>query len=1848
MDKSFGMVWVPDEDQAWVPARLKSEDGGVLVYESDKGQKLEFKAGEIDKEKLEKVTDEELEGPGMDNLVNLGNFCEGGVLNELRKRYIKNEIYTSISTILISVNPYEMLPIYHSQVVEEYKANYNDCPSHVYKIGADAYKRMLDEGINQAVIISGESGAGKTEATKAILQYLSDVAGSTNNVEQQILQSNPVLEAFGNAKTVRNNNSSRFGKWMEIDFATGGRICAARIVNYLLEKSRVVGAGEGERNYHIFYQFLKGMPEDWRAKYRIGKMEDYRYMKCENFDVDKVDDVYEFSLVERAFTKLDFKEDETVGLWTLVSSVLNLGNLDFGAKFSTGRKGKGDGSEVKNKEHLIELGLLMDLDSTTLESAFTFRTLSVRGSVSMVPMLPEDAQSSCDALAKGLYGGLFDWLIKRINISLTGDYAPNAKKIGILDIFGFEIFNENSFEQFCINYCNEKLQQHFTNHIFKLEQEEYKAEGVEIKQIDFVDNIACLAMIEANDAKKGVQGILAMLDEEVNLPKGSDDQLIDKMHEKFGGKQSKEKTPFYAFTMKKRTYFTVNHYAGPVEYNTVRWLEKNKDTMPDSLKELVAKSGIELIQLMVAVTPEDFEESSPKKEEKKSAGPAGRRAKRGASRSAAGGKKGGKASLGAQFKNQLKALMDTLHACNPHYVRCIKPNSKKAPRVFDGGLVLRQMRYAGLFEAIKIRQAGYPFRQEFVKFNNRFRSVLSLAQKKEFDGKADDKTKCVYLLECFKDDLGATGYAVGKSKVLLRNEQRVAITKLRDKYLTQVVCRLQAVARAGAAREWFKGFVAFNKEAEEALPGKDSERLKGILQTADKKEYKMAILAKVAMKMDFLVEEARVQKMINEAIQDGELTVLEAALAQAQKLLSHPVWSPLFKPQPEFNEALHTAESKREEILRKDAARKQLAEAVIAEDLGKLKDALDEAKAAGLKAEDMEAADTLFKVLSFEKETMEKLSAALAKAASGTEEVLDGLGVALEEASKITMNATRVKVLSDAKESHLKGWFELLKAEMKAAKDDISNQIPDHTVITPVKDLPLAPLDQKVKDTVAKLQGMTYTDYSELVAQGNQHLNAQLEARVAGHMKAHLTYLKEIMAKAEAEAAAAPPTHETLKPVKQLPLLPSEQLLKDSLIPGLESVGYTSYADTGKTFLEASLKKKIQLQQKAHIDYLDAQIALLEQQFKDSPPNATMDNIPERSPIEMRIETIVVPNLAALAYAEAAARGGEFLESYRENVLNALQSAHFENLEKLLKQVEEEAPKYLPTKEHPEAMTGLPPAEAALKDCLHKLQRLQYHNMVRTANEALDTRVAERKRISSNIKTEISEAEKRKQEEEEAKRKAAAEEARARALVEQKRIQAEQKAKQEAEQKAKEEEEARRKALEEKHAKEEAERAALKAAAEKKAHEELLALEKKAKAAAEQKVKLPEMNFKITIDSAQDEALNRAAAAKDLAKLKELFAMPGMQDSQTHDARVARKVMQKLIDQETLIPNLQKAIEEYDVERLKELIKQAKNNGVEAKEVEVAKEIAFGMSLTDIFKKRLDVFVERKDLKQVKDILEQADQQGVDGEAVDDAKEYVATRDKQIRAEGSDAPVLAGEAGEDKAIAAYREWQSYAGLFPLKKCKIIRGPTEYAKGKSQELKAKRLVWQSEDIPSTILKLNAKYCGSVKKSKLIKRVAKLLFQNIRYYMGGRYHAYPATLAYQVLETCVGEPLLRDEVFAQIVKQTTSNPSDDSVLMGFKLLYMCLQCFRPGPQLMPVINSHLASAAASYKKKSFGWRNEDEVATHCYTLLADPKFEPTGRCPSMEEIEHITAGNLPSVTLMGAVQAVQESLANAGSG
>jgi hypothetical protein len=616
----------------------------------------------------------------------------------------------------VSMNPFKFIDSLYTEAIMKRQLNLEPgdvAEPHIFGIGAAAFHGLRGEGQDQAVIISGESGAGKTEATKKVLQFLASAAGSAlgDGMEQRLLAANPILEAFGNAKTVRNNNSSRFGKWMVVHFNGRGQICGSEIVNYLLEKSRVIGQAPSERNYHGFYQLC--LAKNMARKYFLQAPEAYRLLNQSGcISVPGMPDDEEFVLTCESTWQItsqplpdDFESNprptpEYECILEVVALVLHIGNIEFEPSIPDDpRSPCRIKTSVQTREALKAASTLFGVTTEELSRQLTFKTLVTASERLNPPLEAAEAEAAQFSLAKTLYGRMFDWLVRQINSNISGNIAASLNLIGVLDIFGFEIFEHNSFEQLCINFCNEKLQQHFNLHVFKQEEKCYIAEEIDYSEVNFEDNQDVLDVIE-----KPPVGLLIVLDDEVKSgARGSDPNFLSKVKRNL--KDTKRFAPPSARDRSGPLGFVINHYAGSVMYDAEGFLDKNKDEMMLQLQELCGlHSKNEFIQSLFVDDLEGSPSAVPSSPNPRS-------------------KRKARETQGAQFRRQLDSLMSTLNKTFPHYVRCIKSNSVKKGGVFEAPLCLRQLRYAGVFEAVKIRQQGYPFRWTHDEFYKRYRCV---------------------------------------------------------------------------------------------------------------------------------------------------------------------------------------------------------------------------------------------------------------------------------------------------------------------------------------------------------------------------------------------------------------------------------------------------------------------------------------------------------------------------------------------------------------------------------------------------------------------------------------------------------------------------------------------------------------------------------------------------------------------------------------------------------------------------------------------------------------------------------------------------------------------------------------------------------------------------------------------------------------------------------------------------------------------------------------------------------------------------------------------------------------------
>ncbi|KAI5059574.1 hypothetical protein GOP47_0025893 [Adiantum capillus-veneris] len=744
-------VWVEDNALAWVDAEVLEIKGQEVKAQTTSGKLVTTKLSNVHPK------DPDAQPGGVDDMTKLAYLHEPGVLNNLATRYELNDIYTYTGNILIAVNPFAKLPhLYDVHMMEQYRgAMFGELSPHVFAIADTAYRAMINESKSQSILVSGESGAGKTETTKLLMQYIAFMGGRAmtdgRTVEQQVLESNPLLEAFGNAKTVRNDNSSRFGKFVELQFDGSGRISGAAVRTYLLERSRVVQISDPERNYHCFYQ-LCASAED-AERYKLGDPRSFHYLNQSScYELDHTNSGREYAKTRRAMDIVGISLDEQEAIFRVVASILHLGNIDF-------IQGKEADSSVlkdeKSKFHLQVAAELLMCDKQSLLESLSTRIIVTRDENITKTLDPVSATTNRDTLAKTVYSRLFDWLVDKVNKSIGQD--PDSKTlIGVLDIYGFESFKTNSFEQFCINLTNEKLQQHFNQHVFKMEQEEYTKEEINWSYIEFVDNQDVLDMIE-----KKPLGIIALLDEACMFPKATHETFATKLFQTFKNHKRFIKPKL------SRTDFIISHYAGEVTYQADLFLDKNKDYVVAEHQALLGSSRCPFVASLFPPSPEEPSKSSYKF-----------------------------SSIGTRFKQQLQALMETLNSTEPHYIRCVKPNPYNKPGRFENSNVLQQLRCGGVLEAVRISCAGYPTRRTFDEFVDRFGLLAPELHDESFDEKA--------ATEQILKKVKLSNYQIGKTKVFLRAGQMAELDSRRAEMLGSAAKVIQRRVRTFLAQRELK------------------------------------------------------------------------------------------------------------------------------------------------------------------------------------------------------------------------------------------------------------------------------------------------------------------------------------------------------------------------------------------------------------------------------------------------------------------------------------------------------------------------------------------------------------------------------------------------------------------------------------------------------------------------------------------------------------------------------------------------------------------------------------------------------------------------------------------------------------------------------------------------------------------------------------------------------------------------------------------------------------------------------------------------------------------------------------
>jgi len=760
--------WVPDAKDSFIAAEITGTKGEEVTVKTAKGDSVTLKKDDVQQMNPPKFN-------CCDDMANLTYLNDASVLHNLRERYERWLIYTYSGLFCVAINPYKRLPIYTMKVVLMYRGKKRtEVPPHLYAIADNAYSNMLRDRENQSMLITGESGAGKTENTKKVIQYFALVAAASAKkeegkksmtLEDQIVQSNPVLEAFGNAKTTRNNNSSRFGKFIRIHFGSSGKIAGADIEVYLLEKARVIFQQPAERNYHIFYQMCSNaFPDIQKECLIVNDPGKYHYVSQGMLTIDNIDDADEMRITDEAFDVLGFTREEKLNMYKCTAAIMHFGNSQWK------QRAREDQAEAEGTQECEKVAHLLGIEAAELIKGLLKPRIKVGNEYVNKGQNKDQVINSIGALSKSIYSRMFVWLVERVNLTLDVK-AKRQYFIGVLDIAGFEIFDFNGFEQLCINYTNERLQQFFNHHMFVLEQEEYKKEGIQWEFIDFgMDLQACIDLIEKP------MGILSILEEECIVPKATDKTFVEKLYNNHLGKHPQFGKPKPA-KGKAEANFEIHHYAGTVPYTATSWLEKNKDPINTTVAQLFAKSKNAMLCHLYADVAE--EEGSSKVGIKK--------------------KGGSMQTISATHREQLNKLMTNLRQTHPHFVRCIIPNEIKTGGVLDSHLVLHQLHCNGVLEGIRICRKGFPNRMIYSEFKQRYSILAPNAIPKGF---VDAKKATENILKDIQ--LSEEMYRLGITKVFFKAGVLGQLEDLRDQALSKIIATLQAQIRGYNMRKEYK------------------------------------------------------------------------------------------------------------------------------------------------------------------------------------------------------------------------------------------------------------------------------------------------------------------------------------------------------------------------------------------------------------------------------------------------------------------------------------------------------------------------------------------------------------------------------------------------------------------------------------------------------------------------------------------------------------------------------------------------------------------------------------------------------------------------------------------------------------------------------------------------------------------------------------------------------------------------------------------------------------------------------------------------------------------------------------
>ncbi|KAM4631866.1 myosin-11 isoform 3-T3 [Discoglossus pictus] len=1076
------LVWVPSEKHGFETASIKEEKGDeVLVELAENGKKMTISKDDVQKmnpPKFSKVED----------MAELTCLNEASVLHNLRERYFSGLIYTYSGLFCVVVNPYKLLPIYSEKIIDMYKGKKrHEMPPHIYAIADNAYRSMLQDREDQSILCTGESGAGKTENTKKVIQYLAMVASSHKGkkdttitqgpsfaygeLEKQLLQANPILEAFGNAKTVKNDNSSRFGKFIRINFDVTGYIVGANIETYLLEKSRAIRQARDERTFHIFYYLLSGSNAAWKEDLLLEGYGNYTFFSHGYVPVPSQDDSDMFQETLEAMGIMGFNEDEQLSMMRVVSSVLQLGNIVFKKERNTDQASLPDDTAAQKVCHL------MGINVTDFTRSILTPRIKVGRDLVQKAQTKEQADFAIEALAKATYERLFLWLLSRVNKALDKTKRQGASFLGILDIAGFEIFEVNSFEQLCINYTNEKLQQLFNHTMFILEQEEYQREGIEWNFIDFgLDLQPCIELIERPNNPPGV---LALLDEECWFPKATDVSFVEKLIQEQGNHIKFQKPK----QLKDKTIFTLVHYAGKVDYNAGNWLTKNMDPLNDNVTSLLNQSSDKFVaDLWKDVDRIVGLDQMAKMTE--SSLPSASKTKKGMFR-----------TVGQLYKEQLTKLMTTLRNTSPNFVRCIIPNHEKRSGKLDAHLVLEQLRCNGVLEGIRICRQGFPNRIVFQEFRQRYEILAAGSIPKGF---MDGKQASVLMIKAL--ELDPNLYRVGQSKIFFRTGVLAHLEEERDLKITDIIIAFQAQSRGFLARK------AFAKRQQQLTAMKVIQRnCAAYLKLRNWQWWRLFTKVKPLLQVTRQEEEMQAkddelqrvnERFVKTEIELKEIQMKHIQLTEEKNLLQEQLQAEteLFAEAEEMRIRLQAKKQELEEILHEMEARieeeedrgqqLQAEKKKMLQQMQDLEEQLEEEEAARQKLQlEKVTAEAKIKKLEDDVLVMDDQNNKLVKERKLLEERVNDMTTNLAEEEEKAKNLTKLKnkhesMISELevrlkKEEKSRQELEKVKRKLEGDSSDLHEQIADLQAQIAELKMQLAKKEEELQAALARLEDET-------------------------------------------------------------------------------------------------------------------------------------------------------------------------------------------------------------------------------------------------------------------------------------------------------------------------------------------------------------------------------------------------------------------------------------------------------------------------------------------------------------------------------------------------------------------------------------------------------------------------------------------------------------------------------------------------------------------------------------------------------------------------------------------------------